>query len=127
LVSEFVRLIEINVGRNRLRRTFLVRNIIGDFQEVYISQWHSNVFGLSTSESTGQMRISQHAGPTMSVKEVLELVRIGSFTLRAKFLFAIVTFAARNLEGCNYSFTGLESFDCLSDRIDLSAKLTRSH
>jgi hypothetical protein len=42
--------------------TLFVGNIIGDLQAVDIAEGYSNPFGLSTRETTGEVRVSEETG-----------------------------------------------------------------
>ena len=63
-------------------QTFLIGNIVGKLEEVDIAAWDTDVLGLTTSESTGEMAVAEHTSGVAAVHARLDLVRVGLFALR---------------------------------------------
>jgi len=75
-----------DVGKEK---TLLVWNVVGKLEEVDVSAWDTNVLGLTTSETTGEMAVTEHTGGVAAIHSVLDLVGVGLLTLGGKLLLAV--------------------------------------
>lgn len=69
--------------------TLLIRNIVGQVQEVDITARNSDIFGLTTSEATSEVRVSEHSGGATTVHGILDGVGVGLLALRRQLLLAV--------------------------------------
>lgn len=67
---------------------FLVRNIVGDLEQVAVPQGHTHVLGLATGETTRQVRVAVDASRPPGVHGLHRRVGVGLLALRRQLLLA---------------------------------------
>lgn len=115
----------IPAGADHVRKvqTLLIGDIVGKLQQVVVAVRYASVFGLTTSEAAGEMRITKHTSGPATVHGVLDCVGVGALALGGLLLLAVVAISTRNLEACNHSVALLQVLDAWSHFVHNAAEL----
>jgi hypothetical protein len=103
--------------------TLLIRNIIGNLQQVHITKRHTNVLGLATSESASEMRVAKHTSGTSTVHGTLSGVGVCLLTLGRELLFTEEAVTASNLERSDVAPSDIDARDASADLVNNTAEL----
>ena len=69
--------------------TFLVGNTIGNLEQIHVTIWHPDEFGLASSEASSQVGIAEYTCSPAAEEYVLNGVGVGPLALRGELFLAI--------------------------------------
>ena len=101
----------------------LIGNVVGDLEHVGIGQGHTDVLGLTTGETAGQVGVAKDAGGAAAVHGLGLGVGVGDLALGRELVLAEEAVAAGNLERNDIALADLDLLDAGADLIDNTAEL----
>lgn len=96
----------------------LVGDALRDREQVHVALRHTDVLGLSASETAGEMRVAEEARIAMAVHGILKARRVGAVAERGELLLAVRALAAGDLERGDNALAGLDVRDVRADLFD---------
>lgn len=75
-----------NIGQVK---TLLIRDIVGKMKQVDITEGHTSVLGLTTSETTSEVRVAEHTSSATTVHGILDGVGVCPLALGRQLLLAV--------------------------------------
>lgn len=103
-------------------QTLLVWHVVRELEQVVVAIWHTSVLRLTTSETSREVRVAEHASSAAAVHGVLDRVRVRALALRRLLLVAVVAVSAGDLETGNDSVALLQVLHAGPHLVDNAAE-----
>ena len=110
-------------GERGERNTFLVRDIVGDGEEVDVAEGNAHVLCLAAGKAPREMRISKNTSCAPAVHGLGHGVRVGHLALRRQFLLAEEALPTSNLKTSHISAPDLHPLHALPHTLHNSTEL----
>jgi hypothetical protein len=112
---------------DKIRQTFLIRNRVGESQQVVVGQRNSYIFGLASSITTNEVRIAEDAAQAPTIELILKIRGIGLFASRGKLLLAELALTAGDTEAVHNPLTRLQLLNSWAYGFDHTAELVAKY